>query len=269
MRSSSPGSGLVPVPDAVRAMLVFGLLCWLLVGCGGGGSQSKGKQILLDTDFADAKVGKEAAEGMAAQMGIVDDPELTEYVAAIGRRMVPFAPQRPFEYSFHIVDQAEPNAFALPGGYIYVSRGLLALSNSEDELAGVIGHEITHAAERHTAGRQEFGRRLSPLSMGYMRAGQLAAYSRDQERDADRGGQIIAARAGWDPGGIAQFLQDLSAMERKHDGDVAAARILRQPSTDTGARGHRRQPRGDPPMAAARGDRADPRGHTCARWKAS
>lgn len=193
------------------------LLASLLMtsGCGGGApAGKKPKQVLLDTDFADAKLGAEAAEGMAAQMGLVDDPKLVEYVSAIGNRMVPFAPRRPFEYTFHIVDQAEPNAFALPGGYIYVSRGLLALSNSEDELAGVIGHEITHAAERHTAGRQEFGRRLNPLSIGYMRAGQLAAYSRDQERDADRGGQILAARAGWNPAAMAQFLQDLSAMER-------------------------------------------------------
>ncbi len=194
--------------------LALALALSMLLGCGGGGANKKGKQVLLDTDFADARLGEQAAADMAAQMGIVDDPALVEYVTAIGQRMVPFAPRRPFEYSFHIVDQAEPNAFALPGGYIYVSRGLLALANSEDELAGVIGHEITHAAERHTAGRQEYGRRLNPLSIGYMRAGQLAAYSRDQERDADRGGQILAARAGWDPMGMARFLQDMSAMER-------------------------------------------------------
>ena len=195
--------------------IVLGAFLLLVCGCGGGGGGAKRpKQVLLDTDFADARLGAEAAEGMAAQMGLVDDPELLAYVTAIGNRMVPFAPKRPFEYTFHIVDQAEPNAFALPGGYIYVSRGLLALTNSEDELAGVIGHEITHAAERHTAGRQEFGRRLNPLSIGYMRAGQLAAYSRDQERDADRGGQILAARAGWNPMAMAQFLQDMNAMER-------------------------------------------------------
>ncbi|MAJ60827.1 MAG: hypothetical protein CBC48_12985 [bacterium TMED88] len=195
-------------------ILLGACLIWICACGGGGGGGKRPKQVLLDTDFADAQLGAEAAEGLAAQMGLIDDPKLLAYVTAIGNRMVPFAPKRPFEYTFHIVDQAEPNAFALPGGYIYVSRGLLALANSEDELAGVIGHEITHAAERHTAGRQEFGRRLNPLSIGYMRAGQLAAYSRDQERDADRGGQILAARAGWNPMAMAQFLQDMNAMER-------------------------------------------------------
>lgn len=190
----------------------------LIAGCGGGGEPKKGKQVLLDTDFDDARLGAEAADHMAAEMGLVDDPAINEYVDAIGRRMVPFAPRRPFDYTFFIVDQEAPNAFALPGGYIYVSRGLLSLVNSEDELAGVIGHEITHAAERHTAGRQEWTSRLNPLSMGYMRYGQIAAYGRDQERDADRGGQILAARAGWDPMAMARFLQDLGAMDRATTG---------------------------------------------------
>ncbi len=198
-------------------LVLFGLsLCVgpLAIACGGGGGGPKGKQVILSTEFDDAALGGEAAASMAAEMGIIDDPDLVAYVTAIGNRMVPFAPQRSFQYTFHIVDQAAPNAFALPGGYIYVSRGLLQLVNSEDELAGVIGHEITHAAERHAAGRQEFDRRMNPFSMGWLRAGRLASYGRDQERDADRGGQIIASRAGYDPDGLATFLQDMEAMTR-------------------------------------------------------
>jgi len=112
------------------------------------------------------------------------------------------------------VDQRVPNAFALPGGKIYVSRGLLALVQSEDELAGVIGHEITHAAERHTAARIDYASRINPFSIGLLRAGAIAAYGRDQERDADRGGQILAARAGYNPAGIATFLRKLDAADR-------------------------------------------------------
>lgn len=204
-----------------RALGILAILLaqGLIVGCpGGGGEPKKGKQVLLDTDFDDARLGAEAADHMASEMGLIDDPALNAYVQAIGRRMVPFAPPRPFEYKFFIVDQEAPNAFALPGGYIYISRGLIALANSEDELAGVIGHEITHAADRHTAGRQEYEGRLSPLSLGYMRYAQIAAYGRDQERDADRGGQILASRAGWDPMAMARFLQDLGAMDRATTG---------------------------------------------------
>jgi predicted Zn-dependent protease len=102
----------------------------------------------------------------------------------------------------------------LPGGKIYVSRGLLALVGSEDELAGVLGHEITHSAERHAAGRIEHASRLNPFSIALIRAATIAAYGRDQERDADRGGQILAAKAGYDPGGIATFLRKLDASDR-------------------------------------------------------
>ena len=87
------------------------------------------------------------------------------------------AASSPFDYEFKIVDQAVPNAFSLPGGGIYVSRGLIALANNEDELACVIGHEITHAAHRHAALQQQMSKRLSPLSMGWKRAATLSAYA--------------------------------------------------------------------------------------------
>ncbi len=202
----------MPRPSLAFALALLMASAW---GCTTGVQPANpNKNVLLTTDFDDARVGAEVAREMASQMGIVDDPELQAYIEAIGRRMIPFAPPRAFDYSFHIINQSAPNAFALPGGYIYISRGLLTLVNSEDELACVIGHEITHAAERHSAGRQQFDMRLNPLSVGFMRAFSLAAYGRDQERDADRGGQLIAAKAGWNPAGMSTFMHDLESMDR-------------------------------------------------------
>jgi predicted Zn-dependent protease len=175
---------------------------------------SKPGRIVLKTVYDDQRVGEEQRQVIEAEMGLVEDEELLEYVRSIGIRLLPHAPPRPFDYEFKVVDQRVPNAFALPGGKIYVSRGLLALVESEDELAGVIGHEITHAAERHTAARMDYASRINPFSIGLLRAGTIAAYGRDQERDADRGGQILAARAGYDPAGIATFLHKLDAADR-------------------------------------------------------
>jgi predicted Zn-dependent protease len=76
---------------------------------------------------------------------------MTAYLNAIGQQLVRAHTDQRFDYSFQIVDQFEPNAFAAPGGYIFVSRGLLALANNEDELANVIGHEIIHVSRRHIA----------------------------------------------------------------------------------------------------------------------
>jgi predicted Zn-dependent protease len=186
----------------------------LAAGCGGKDKKPKRKQVLLTTEYADEKVGSESAKALAAEMGLIQDPELLGFVRAIGKRLVLHAPQKTFDYTFNIVDQSAPNAFALPGGYVYVSRGLLQLSMSEDELACVIGHEITHAAERHAAAQQEYQKRLNPLTMGYMRAAQVAQYGQSQEHHADRGGQIIASRAGYDPIGMAVFLNNMGQMER-------------------------------------------------------
>ena len=176
--------------------------------------KKKKEKIVLDTEYDDRRVGDDQTEAVMAEMGIVDDEKLNRYLQGVAVRLLRYAPARPFDYAFKIVDQKVPNAFALPGGKIFVSRGLLALVGSEDELAGVLGHEITHAAERHAAARMEISRRINPLVIGWMRAAQIAAYGRDQERDADRGGQILCAKAGYDPGGIATFLRKLDALER-------------------------------------------------------
>jgi predicted Zn-dependent protease len=117
------------------------------------------------------------------------------------RQARPF--ERPFAYRFRW--STGGNAFALPGGHIFVSRGLLALANDEDELACVIGHEIGHVAKRHAAAQQGAARGRFPLQNPWLRAGQMAAYSRDLERSADHDGQILCAAAGYDPRGLARF----------------------------------------------------------------
>ncbi len=139
---------------------------------------------------------------------------------------------RHFAYRFTVVDQLEPNAFAVPGGYVYVSRGLLALAKSEDEIAGVIAHEIQHVERRHSVKqmRKEFGLGLLALPgqlVGGIVSEDLAAlagkpfeavaagYSRDQEREADTLGQPLAAAAGYDPKAMAARVTDVRPGRRK------------------------------------------------------
>jgi predicted Zn-dependent protease len=172
-----------------------------------------GREILLQTEAHDARAGEEAAREVAAEFGLVEEADLVAYVSAVGQRLVRVAPERPFSYRFQIVDQDAPNAFALPGGYVFVSRGLLTLANTEQELANVLAHEIMHVALRHAAAQQQRALGI-PGPFRIFSLATLLQYSRDQEREADRQGQDLAAKAGYDPRGMASFLEDLDHTER-------------------------------------------------------
>ncbi len=206
---------MFPARIAGRSVRLL-LLAALIGGCAQphrpATPQQKRTQVLA-TEWDDRAAGAEAEADVAAQLGLYRDPALEGYLTAVGQRVALHAPGR-FEYRFRIVDQWTPNAFALPGGAIYVSRGLLALTSSEDELACVLGHEITHAAARHHAAAQETAARLGPLSLGFARAAYMAAYQRDEERAADSGGQELCAAAGYDPRALPDFLRRLGGVER-------------------------------------------------------
>lgn len=181
------------------------------------------------------QMGEEEAREVERTVGLVRDPALVRYVGQLGERLARAASRPSMSGQVRIADDREPNAFALPGGWVHVTRGLLALVNREDELAGVVAHEIAHVVERHAVRRMSaatpfavlFGapaailQRVSPVlggvlgSAGEMATGLvLAPYSREQEHEADRVGIALAARAGWDPHGLGTFLQTLEREDR-------------------------------------------------------
>ena len=194
------------------------LVCLLLLVVGGGlacgGSSKKPKRTVLLTTADDAYAGREAAKSVEASIGLLDNPELVAYVQKIGKKLLRGLPRREFAYKFSIVDQMEPNAFALPGGYIFISRGLMALANNEDELACVIAHEIVHVARRHSAQQQAIVRYNKAFAPRFSNSRMMAAYGRDMEREADSLGQKLAAAAGYDPMGMSTFMRRLDQRER-------------------------------------------------------
>ncbi|HTK93805.1 MAG TPA: M48 family metalloprotease [Verrucomicrobiae bacterium] len=186
------------------------------------------------------KLGREAADEVENTIGLVRDPRPVEYVRRVAGRLAQTAQRADIAWQFNVADDAAPNAFALPGGWVYVTRGLLALLNTEDELAGVLGHEMSHVTERHAVRQARastpftvlFGvpaailGTVSPTLGGIVGGtGQLlskvtlAPYSRDQEREADERGIALAARAGWDPMGLAASLHALHEEEALAAGD--------------------------------------------------
>ena len=236
---SARGEGAAPVVRRSAAHLVVLALMVAVTGACARNPATGRPEIVLVSRAKEGAIGKEEARRVAETMGLVKDPALTSYVRAVGQRLVQVAPRQETTYTFEVVDTPEPNAFALPGGYVYVSRGLLALMNSEDELAGVLGHEIGHVTARHAVRRIT---RAAPLAIvtglgaavtgivsptlgdvvggvgGLAGALVLAPYSRGQEQEADRLGQEFAAAAGWDAEGISRALATLEREEALHGG---------------------------------------------------
>ncbi|MBW2236764.1 MAG: M48 family metalloprotease [Deltaproteobacteria bacterium] len=169
------------------------------------------KPPVLTIPQDDRRAGAEASQQVAQAMGIMEGP-LADYVKKVGARVARHG-GHVFKYTFNVVNEDTPNAFALPGGFIYVSRGLLILANSEDEVANVLGHEITHVSQRHAAARQQIVEGV-PGFFQFMQFASLAGYGRDQERTADKLGQKLAGAAGYDPHGMSSFMKQLDFAER-------------------------------------------------------
>jgi len=179
---------------------------------------------------------KEHPKILAAYGGAYEDPELQRYVDSLGQLLAQTSELPDQTWTFTVLNSDTVNAFALPGGYIYVTRGLIALAEDEAELAGVIGHEIGHVTARHAA--QRYGQSLltgiGAVAAGILLGGQaaniasgigqmhVASYSREQENEADSLGIRYMARAGHDPAAMSSFLRKLEAQKQ------LLARILNQ-----------------------------------------
>lgn len=240
----------------LSVLLGMYLLAFFLSGCAVNPVSGKSEIVLISAE-KEKELGAQEAKNVEKTMGLVDGPEIMAYVKAVGRRLAKHSPRQDVSYTFQIVDMGVPNAFALPGGYVYVSRGLLVLVNSEDELAGVMGHEIGHVAGRHAVQRVTRVAATSPLRILTGLAGAavsivapnagtaiadvgqvasalvIAPYSRDQEREADHVGQEIAASAGWNPEGLASLLKSLGREEKLRSGEERQSSFFdTHPATD-------------------------------------
>ena len=179
------------------------------------------------------EIGSSEAASIDSQVPIVDDSAITQFVARLGQSLTSHSGRSDIEWRFTVVNVWPVNAFALPGGYVYVTRGLIEQSDSLAELAGVIGHELAHVVRRHTAKQIQEGRKqdagvvllctLTGLcrTLGgaiAVRVGteaQTAQYSQRHEAEADSVGVIITRGAGIDPEGLPQFLEKLLAQRKE------------------------------------------------------
>src|SRR5687767_1601288 len=181
----------------------------------------------------DVQLGRQAAQEVEQQMPILRDGDVTSYVSRVGERLAASVPsqfQHPgFDYYFRVVNARDINAFALPGGPMYVNRGMIEAARNEGEMAGVMAHEISHVALRHGTAQaskaQKYGLLAGILGIGGAiiggpagAAAQIAGqgvgvyflkFSREYETEADILGAQIMARAGYDPMDLANMFQTI------------------------------------------------------------
>lgn len=184
-------------------------------------------------------IGKQAQAEVRKETPELHDASVQAYITRIGRRLAAQAKGARYPYSFSIANYREINAFALPGGPVWVNRGAIEASKTESQLASIVAHEIAHVSQRHSA-RQlsnmmvaNFGLSLLGALLGnsggaaaaniaarYVASGAFLKFSRDDERDADRVGAAIMVRAGWDPHGMIELMQTIREQRRRDPSSV-------------------------------------------------
>ncbi len=194
------------------------------------------------SDHEEIRIGDELAAHYAGNFPPVtgNDSAVEAYVQRVGLQVGARA-HRKLPYKFHYVpDRSFVNAFALPGGYVFIGAGLIALMDSEDELAAVLGHEVEHVDHYHCAERVQIEARLRNLNLGVVGALIMipvevfqAGYSKDQELQADSEGAALAARAGYAPEGAVRLFEKFAKLEHQstepaHTPQEEAARVAAQ-----------------------------------------
>lgn len=224
---SPPGSrpaGGLPWGRCLGALLV-GLLV-VLSGCADPDTRNPHDDWVLISSSGEKEMGRDAAQRLEEEVGLYEVEPLEGYVDNVGSRIAVYSERPDLDYQFRILDAFVVNALALPGGYVYVTRGLLERLDSEAELAGVLAHEVAHVAAYHAVKRQQWSvvTMLASLALaaetgGASLGGSLAAqeviqrgYTRSSEEEADRLGMRYLARAGYAPSGLRSFLEELERL---------------------------------------------------------
>ncbi len=201
---------------ALPSLLIAGLGAGVVAGpLGCAKNPVTGKsELSLVSEAQEIQMGQQGAQEVAQSIGFYEDAAVSAYVADLGKRMAAESERPNLPWEFHVVNDAAVNAFAIPGGFIYVTRGLMGAINSEAELAGVIGHEIAHVTHRHSV-QQISKSQLAQLGLGIgsilssdiAKFGQLAGaglgllflkYGRDAENQADESGFRYALGENYD-----------------------------------------------------------------------
>ncbi|HEX2780276.1 MAG TPA: M48 family metallopeptidase [Gemmatimonadaceae bacterium] len=197
----------------------------------------------------EAQIGASEAAQVSAQLPMLNDPVIDGYVNDLGNRIAHTTSRADLDWHFAVVNTDVVNAFALPGGYIFVNRGVLARADNASELAGVLGHEVEHVVRRHSVKQMEqmqgaqvgvglacaltnvCNNQAAAAAINVGGAAVFAKFSRQDEIQADEGGFQNVLRSGYNPNGMLTFFQKLLAEEQSGGGGAVANWFSDHPGT--------------------------------------
>lgn len=206
------------------------------------------KQIVLMSEAQEVAMGQQADPEIVSFFGLYEDPQLQEFITATGNEMAAISHRPKLAYEFKIVDSPVINAFAVPGGFVYFTRGIMAHFNNEAEFAGVLGHEIGHVTARHSVIQQrnqlfgqlgllagvllvpQLGEFTEPLSQGMQLA--LLKFGRDAERQSDKLGVDYSSQIGYDATEMASFFETLERQQEDSGSSEVPPFLSTHPSPD-------------------------------------
>ena len=195
--------------------------------------------ITLVSVQQEVEIGKQANAQVRRDGPQLRDAEVVNYLQGIGRRLIAKADGPKYPYSFHVADYKEINAFALPGGPVWVHRGVFQAAANESQVAGVVAHEIAHISQRHAASQltkatvanlglgllgavlgNDIGAGAARMAAGLLTNGMFMKFSRDDEREADAVGLRMMVGAGWDARGMTELFDVLRREAKRDPGSV-------------------------------------------------
>jgi predicted Zn-dependent protease len=206
------------------------ILTFITISCAVNPVTEK-REIMLFSDQDEIEMGKQGNEAVLVQFGTYDDPSLQRYIDHVGQKIAQVCHRKDLPHHYTVVDSAVLNAFALPGGYVYITRGLLAHLNNEAQLASILGHETGHIAARHGVKKYQkaIGAQFILVGVAVATESQglalgtnlllnaiLQGYSRKDERQADELGALYMYQASYNPMEMPKFFSILEKMEERN-----------------------------------------------------